>query len=306
MPRPLLDTFLNQSLENDDLGKVIFTIARAGKYVAHALSEGELGKSGSENASGDSQLALDVLADEIFCEHLRSTGLVARFASEEQEGMVWGNKDGKFAVAFDPLDGSSLVDSNFALGAIFGIFPGKTFLEKTGNDLLAGGYLIFGPRTKFVFATSEGIWEFTENAIGEFTLSRENFVISPDAQYFAPGNLRAIRENPRYEKLISHFAKTPLTLRYSGGMVPDIHHIFSKESGIFLYPSHSQYPQGKLRLLYECSIFAFLTEAAGGLAVDEKGVRILDKKITELHARTTIFLGSKNTVNTALQIINES
>lgn len=305
MPHPLLDTFLKNSPIDDDLGRVIFTIARAGKYVAHSIREGELGKAGSENASGESQLALDVIADKIFCEHLRSTGLIARFASEEQEESVWVNKDGRFSVAFDPLDGSSLVDANLSIGAIFGIFPGKTFLEKKGSDLLVGGYILFGPRTTLVFATQEGIWEFTENAIGEFIQSRENFSLAEDARYFAPGNLRAISENPKYEKLFLYLAKKPLTLRYSGGMAPDIHHIFTKGSGVFSYPSHSQYPEGKLRLLYECSVFAFLAEAAGGIALDEKGKRILDKKITDLHVRTTIFVGSKNTVNHCVEMMQD-
>jgi len=302
MPAILLDTFL-KTAAGPDLGKVIFTIARAGKYVAHALRNGDLGKSGLENPSGENQLALDILADKIFCDHLRSTGLVAVFASEEQNGEVAVSPDGKFSVAFDPLDGSSLVDSNLAIGAIFAIYRGAGFLGKTGREMAAAGYLIFGPRTKFVFATENGIWEFTENAIGEFTLSKEKIELLPDAKIFAPGNLRALAERPEYEKLFLELAKTPLTLRYSGGMVPDIHLAFSKSSGIFLYPSHSKYPNGKLRLLYECAVFAFLAKAAGGAALDENGAEILDKKITKLHERTTFIVGSKNTVFRAVEIL---
>ncbi len=291
----------------DDLRDIIFSIAHAGKYVAHSIRNGSLGYAHSENPSGEDQLALDVVADKIFCEHLNSTCRVGTFASEEQEAEVKITcSDGQhYAVAFDPLDGSSLVSANFAIGTIFGIYAGDQFLGKKGREMVAAGYILYGPRTLLVVATEKGMWEFTENGIGEFVLSRENIVVEPDAKYFAPGNLRALAERSDYEKLFLHWAKTPLTLRYSGGMVPDIHMIISKGSGIFCYPGHSAYPNGKLRLLYECAPFAYLIEKAGGVAKDEFGVNILDKEIKTLHHRSSILIGSKNEVEQALSFLNK-
>lgn len=299
-----IDPFLRDEGTPEDLTSLIFAIARAGKYVSHAIRNGNLGYSESSNASGESQLALDVLSDNIFCDHLKATGLVASFASEEQDDQIDLPGDGKFSVAFDPLDGSSLVNANFSIGSIFGIFEGNQFLGKTGNDLIASGYIIYGPRTAIIVATKKGIWEFVENAIGEFVHSEREITIAETAKYFAPGNLRATAEREDYTTLVHYLMNEQLTLRYSGGMVPDIHMIFTKGSGIFTYPGHSKYPNGKLRLLYECAPFAFLAKAAGGIALDEFGTPILEKKIEDLHQRTSIFIGSKETVEEAIGILN--
>ncbi len=302
-----VDPFLRDVGVTDDLRRVIFAIAHAGKYVAHAIRNDNLGYSESANSSGEKQLTLDLMSDAIFCNHLQSTGVVARFASEEQKDSVplHCTSEEKFAVAFDPLDGSSLVDTDFAIGSIFTIFRGSDFLGKTGKDIVASGYIIYGPRTVFMVATRHGLWEFTENVIGEFVLSRDDLRLAPDAEYFAPGNLRATIERPEYEKLFLYWARKGTTLRYSGGMVPDIHMMLAKGSGVFAYPSHSKYPEGKLRILFECAPFAFLITAAGGIAMDEHGVNILDKKITALHQRTSIIVGSRNDVEKAVEILNQ-
>lgn len=298
-----LDPVLKEHGNNDDLTQLLFSIARAGKYVAHAIRNGGQNYSETTNSSGEQQLALDVLSDEIFCDHLRATGLVSAFASEEQEEQVDLEGNGKFAVAFDPLDGSSLLGANLSVGSIFGIYSGNSFLGKTGKDLVAAGYIIYGPRTAMVVATEKGILKFTENIIGEFVLRRNDISVSDTAKYFAPGNLRATSEREDYSAMVDHFFKKQLTLRYSGGMVPDIHMIFTKGSGIFCYPGYSKHPNGKLRLLYECAPFAYLMEKAGGVAVDEKGKRILDIEIEELHQRTSIFIGSRNTVEEAVSFL---
>jgi fructose-1,6-bisphosphatase I len=281
-------------------------ISRASKYVAHAIRTGDLGKCGTANTHGEDQLALDVLSDQIFCNVLSESDLVASFASEEQEEQVSINgENGAYSVAFDPLDGSSLVDVNISVGSIFGVWQGNGFVGKTGADMKAAGYFQYGPRTSFVLAIGGKTVEFVLNELGEYHLSQGDLKISDEAKIFAPGNLRAIAERPEYKRVLDYFLVNQKTLRYAGGMVPDINSIFMKGQGIFTYPSHSKYPSGKLRLLYECAPMAYLVSAAGGKAVDEKGEPILAIACKDLHQRTSIFLGSRNDVNTTVKLLNE-
>lgn len=302
-----IEPFLRNKGVPDNLRNVIFSIAHAGKYVAHAIRHENLGYSQSENASGENQLKLDVLSDNIFCDHLKSTCHVANFASEEQEIDVKINhaETEHYCVAFDPLDGSSLVNSNLAIGSIFGIYRGENFIGQKGRNMAAAGYIIYGPRTICVVATQQDIWEFTENGLGEFVISRENITIKDDADFFAPGNLRATKERTDYMEYVQSCMTRQLTLRYSGGMVPDIHIILRKGSGVFSYPGYSAAPNGKLRLLYECAPFAYIVERAGGIAMDENGVNILEQEVTELHQRTPIFIGSKNEVEKAVSMLKK-
>jgi len=299
-----LHTFLHESGCDDDLLQLISALARAGKYTVHAIRHEKLGLAGTVNVQGEEQLQLDVMADEIFCQHLQSSGLVAAIASEEQENEVkLMGETGKFSVAFDPLDGSSLVSSNLAIGSVFGVYRGNGFIGKMGRQMIAAGYILYGPRTTLVCSVGKGVHEFILNDLGEFQCIRENITIAAEAQIFAPGNLRAAKDNAKYQDLVNSWMQNELTLRYSGGMVPDINTIFAKGHGVFSYPSAEKYPQGKLRLLYECAPMAYLMEQAGGAAVNEKGESILDLSIEELHQRTTIFMGSKETVEQAVKAL---
>jgi fructose-1,6-bisphosphatase len=130
----------------------------------------------------------------------------------------------------------------------------------------------------------------------QFFVSNESVTLAEDGKYFAPGNLRAASTEGWYMKTLQGWIKDGYTLRYSGGMVPDIGHIFIKGGGIFLYPGTEQKPDGKLRLLYECAPFAFLVEQAGGKALTQKGGRVLDIVVEFPHQTTTVFLGSANDV----------
>ncbi len=287
------------------LRHLVMEIARASKYVAHAVRVGDTGIAGSSNIQGENQMALDVLSDDVFCNVLSESDLVASFASEEQDDIVMINgKRGSYSVAFDPLDGSSLIGVNISVGSIFGIWEGNGFVGKTGADMRAAGYFQYGPRTSFVIALGGKISEFTLNELGEYHLSIEDITVAEDANIFAPGNLRAIQERPEYGRVLDYFLTTRKTLRYAGGMVPDVNSIFMKKNGIFTYPSHSQYPNGKLRLIYECAPMAYLMSAAGGKAVTESGEPILLIECNDLHQRTSIFLGSKNDVDKTVKILN--
>ncbi|MBI5413917.1 fructose-1,6-bisphosphatase [Candidatus Peregrinibacteria bacterium] len=299
-----LETYLREVQCEPNLIQLISYIARAAKYVQHAIRHEHLGISGTVNVQGEEQLKLDILSDNIFCKHLAESNLVAQISSEEQEdAVVLMDNLGEYSVAFDPLDGSSLVASNLAVGSIFGIFPGNGFIGMTGRQMVAAGYMLYGPRTTLSISIGKGLASFMLNDLGEFQSFSEGIRVEETAKIFAPGNLRAVTDRPSYQKLVTKWSDEKFTLRYSGGMVPDINTIFCKGNGIFAYPSSEKYPKGKLRLLYECAPFAFLMEQAGGLAKTETGEDILDLPIQDLHERTSILVGSKKTVEDAINML---
>jgi sedoheptulose-bisphosphatase len=127
--------------------------------------------------------------------------------------------------------------------------------------------------------------------------------LSGTKKYFAPGNLRAAQERSDYNELVQWYMKEQYTLRYSGGMVPDINHMLKKGSGVFMYPGMPSAPDGKLRLLYECGPMAYLMEQAGG--VSSNGERsILDILIHTLTQKTPVFLGTKGEVEKCVNALH--
>ncbi len=301
----LLDSHLYQAGAPDKLRHLIIYIARAAKYINHSLQMGDLGYADSQNASGENQLALDILADKTIMDNLMVCRLVSNVISEEQdkETKCDCDRNDLYSVCYDPLDGSSLADSNLAIGSIFGIYEGSGFVGRTGRDQVAALYVLYGPRTTLVYTIGKGVHEFTLNDIGEFTLTRENIKLKNEVKHFAPGNLRAAKQNKNYRKLMDHWMDEAYTLRYSGGMVPDFNHILSKGQGIFTYPGlPPKYPNGKLRLLFECNPFSFLIEQAGGSSSNGE-IDILDIKITEVHQRSPIYIGSTKEVERVIKIM---
>jgi len=280
---------------DDDLRHLIVDISRAAKYISYAIQTSEAGLSGGTNTSGEEQLKLDVLSDDIVRQHLCESNLVACYASEEQEEVIELSKTAPYTVVFDPLDGSSLVEANFAIGSIFGIYKGKGCIGKKPREQVAALYIVYGPRTLLVYSCGKGVHAFILNDVGEFILFREHLGIADDAKNYSPGNLRAITDNEKYDSVLHDWLKRALTLRYSGCMVADVHHILSKGQGVFSNVGGNKYPKGKLRLVFECGPFSYIIEQAGGASSD--GTRsILDKKIEDIHQRTPLVIGSKNEV----------
>lgn len=273
---------------------VAMSLVSAVKRIAEAIKTSSTGKAGTFNIYGEEQLALDVLSDRIVQEECKKNSNIGLLASEElPEEVKIG--DGKFAVAYDPLDGSSLVDVNLAVGSIFGIYQTETFLGVKGADQVGAMIAVYGPRTTIVLAAKDHeAQEFLLNSEGEFVITHEDIKIN-EGKMFAPGNLRAAIERKDYLDLVNWWCKEQYTLRYSGGMVPDINQILLKGKGIFAYPGYSEAPKGKLRLLFECAPLSFIVEAAGGSASDGK-MRILDQKLEKLDQRTPIYIGSKEEV----------
>lgn len=298
--------FLRSKGVSNDVRSLLYHIARSVKYINFSLRAGNTGKADSENCQGEEQLALDVMADLIIQGELKKSELVANCVSEEiEEEMHFDAPRGKYTVAYDPLDGSSLVDANLAIGSIFGIWEGSDLVGKTGREQVAACYAIYGPRVTFVIAFKDGgAHEFELNDVGEFILASEDLTVAETSKYFAPGNLRASIENPKYMNLVQNYILAGRTLRYSGGMVPDLHHMLKKGEGIFCYPGCAKHPNGKLRLAFECAPFAFIFAEAGGETLEMDGGLILDKKIANIHERSTIFIGSSKDVQAATKFLN--
>ncbi|WP_298439388.1 class 1 fructose-bisphosphatase [Geobacter sp.] len=287
----------------DNLIHLICEIAEASKYVINAVRTGDLGVAGTSNLYGEEQLALDVLSDRIIKKRLIHSGVVCNIASEEMDEIfqAQADADGLYSVAYDPLDGSSLVDVNLAVGTIVSIYEGCNLLQK-GRNQVAAMYILYGPRVSLVYSVGKGVHEFTMNHLMEYTLSRENVTMKLDGDIYAPGGLR--NKYPEgTEKFVRYLENKGSKLRYSGGFVPDINQVLMKGKGIFMYPALNGSPNGKLRVLFELNAMAYLIENAGGAATDGRNP-ILDIEPQSLDQRAPIFIGCKNDVHKAMEFVN--
>ncbi|HWB27587.1 MAG TPA: class 1 fructose-bisphosphatase [Chitinophagaceae bacterium] len=313
-----LDEFTVQQLRifphaTGELSTLLREIGLAAKRINVEVNQAGiadiLGNTGYMNVHAEAVQQLDVFAHNQLRNVLKSGISCAGIASEEMESIEAfddeANNRSKYVVAFDPLDGSSNIDTNISIGTIFGVYRRVTetatvcriedFLQP-GVKQVAAGYIIYGSSTILVYATRRGVNGFTlDPSIGEFCLSH------PDMQ--CPANSRLYSVNLGYasqypagiQAFLHNCQKQTYSLRYVGSMVADLHRTLIK-GGIFLNPPTLQKPQGKLRLLYECNPFAFILEVAGGKAINGHQ-RILEIQPTCLHGCTPVYMGSANLVN---------
>lgn len=304
-----------------DLSRLLSDIGIASKIVNQQVNKAGLGDilgaQGTTNIQGEVQQKLDVYADEVFMNAFRTGGMVCGIASEENDNYVAFHKEmckkGKYVVLFDPLDGSSNIDVNVSIGTIFSIFRRKSSIGdradvndfiQAGDKQVAAGYVIYGSSTMLVYSTGAGVNGFTlEPSIGEFCLSHPDMRIPEDGKIYSinEGNLpissKGVQEYVKYCKSTDKRTNRPYTARYIGSFVADFHRNLIK-GGIYIYPATTKAPEGKLRLLYECSPLAYLVEEAGGRATDGHR-RILDIQPKELHERVPLYIGSKKMVEKA-------
>jgi fructose-1,6-bisphosphatase I len=299
-----LRRYLRETGVDRDLTRIICEIANASKYIINAIRTGDLGVAGTSNLYGEQQLALDVLSDRIIQKRLMHSGVVAKIASEEVDEIitVTDPTNGRYSVAFDPLDGSSLVDVNLAVGTIVSIYEGDNLLQP-GRNQVAALYVLYGPRTTMVVSTGNGVHEFAMNLLMEFDLVQENIQLEGPAKIYAPGGARN-KYTTGVEKFTQYLEISGAKLRYSGGFVPDINQVLIKRSGIFMYPYLTDAPVGKLRMLYELNPMAYLVEQAGGAASDGKQ-RILDIQPQSIEQCAPVFIGTPEAVALAEQCIRE-
>ncbi len=288
----------------ENLVHLICEIAEAGKYVINAVRTGDLGVAGTSNLYGEEQLALDVLSDRIIKKRLIHSGVVCSILSEEMDTVlaVKPAEPGFYSVAYDPLDGSSLVDVNLAVGTIVSIYAGDNLLQP-GRQQIAALYILYGPRVSLVYSVGSGVHEFTMNHLMEYTLTRESITMAPSGTIYSPGGLRN-QYSPCVELFIRHLEESGAKLRYSGGFVPDINQILLKGKGIFMYPALAGAPEGKLRLLFELNPMAFLIEQAGG-AASTGTMPILDVPPEGYDQRAPIFIGCREDVEKALEFVRQ-
>lgn len=278
---------------------VLKTVTDIFPRIADVMRGGMEGAAGSQNVYGEKQLKLDVFSNDLFTQALTKHPYVAMVASEElEESMNGAAGDEGYSVAYDPLDGSSLVDVNLAVGTIVGVYKGKGFVGRKGSDQLAAIIAVYGPRLTFMVTVGHGVTEFIyDYGKKDFVVNVEEVKVGESKKMFAPGNLRACSDPAVkwYVDLMHYWLNNDYTLRYSGGMVPDINQILKKGGGVFTYPAYSEMPNGKLRVLYECAPMALLMEQAGGVAFTADGP-VLDLTLEKLDQRTPIFIGSKKEV----------
>ncbi len=304
-----------------ELSQLLTSIRLAAKVVNREINKAGLadilGAMGSENVQGEAQQKLDVIANDTFMRALRSMGQVCGVASEEEEYFVAFDddihSDARYVVLMDPLDGSSNIDVNVSVGTIFSIYrritPSgspvelKDFLQP-GDAQIAAGYIVYGSSTMLVYTTGNGVNGFTlDPSIGVFCLSHPDMQIPQDGKIYSvnEGNYVHFPEGvKRYIKYCQEFDEAtnrPYTSRYIGSLVSDFHRNLIK-GGVYLYPTGTMAPKGKLRLLYECNPLAFIVEQAGGMATDGTR-RIMEIAPDELHQRVPCFIGSPRMVETA-------
>ncbi len=268
------------------------TIKKVAIKIDHAIKTEDLGYSDSENSSGEDQLKLDVKSDYIIEEAFKDVSLVKALVSEEKEGVLKLHDDGKYTICYDPLDGSSLADVNLSVGSIFGIYEG----EPKGENLVASAYVVYGPRIELVIATKESKPQHYRANEGLFNFISE-ITLDEKGKLNAPGGTQ--QNWIDYHKMfVDGLFSEGYRLRYSGGMVPDLHQILLKGGGIFSYPGTSDKPDGKLRQLFEVIPFAFIYEQAGGQAVNSRGVRLMELVPAHPHDTSPCFFGSNYEIET--------
>ncbi|MFK3990844.1 class 1 fructose-bisphosphatase [Psychrobacter sp. NPDC064578] len=312
-----LTDYLNDYSPNPALSDVITTVTDVGKTISQLLRKGALadilGEAGNQNVQGEEQKKLDVLANDLLLDALAKNTHCAGVASEELDDATPANADGSLLVLFDPLDGSSNIDINMAVGTIFSILPyqrqgqvseNSDFLQ-AGNQQLAAGYLLYGTSTVLALTITDHVVMFSlDPDTNDYVLIQENVHINADTSEYAinASNYRYWRAPMQQyiDELIAGETGVrgrDFNTRWVAAMVGDAHRILCR-GGLFTYPFDTKYANkaGKLRLMYEANPMSLLIERAGGAATDAVN-RILDIEPTDIHQRVPVVLGSKNEVD---------
>ena len=322
----IIENQRHYSSTTGEYSRLLGGIKLAAKIVNHKVNKAGLvdilGAAGDTNIQGEDQQKLDVFANEVFKKTLINREIVCGIASEEEDNYViingkHGTNQNKYVILIDPLDGSSNIDVNVSVGTIFSIYRRVTpigtpvqeidFLQP-GSQQVAAGYIVYGTSTMLVYTSGNGVNGFTLNpAIGSFILSHPNMTFPEDGKIYSINEGNYVHFPQGVKNYLKYCQEEkdnrPYTSRYIGSLVSDFHRNMIK-GGIYLYPTSSIGPKGKLRLLYECNPIAFLAEQAKGKATDGYK-RILDIKPTELHQRVPFFCGSTKMVEKAEEFMAE-
>ena len=272
---------------------IIKAIEEASIEIKELIETGDTGKSEQENSTGDTQLKLDIACDVIIERIFKQLPTVKAIVSEEQESIINLNKDGEYLIAYDPLDGSSLVDVNLSVGSIYGIYKN----EFNAKNIVASVYVVFGPRVEMVVTIDDVKMYRLKHGKFEFI---QNIVLKQKGNLKAPGSTQSAWA-PHHKQMVDDIFNDGYRLRYSGGMVPDLHQILLKGGGLFSYPGTTDRPKGKLRQLFEVFPFALAYEKAGGGAIDGHK-RLLEVETTHIHDTAPCFFGSNEEIKRVLEV----
>jgi fructose-1,6-bisphosphatase I len=300
---------------------LLYDMALIAKMIARKTSRAGLnnmlGRSGTVNVQGEDQQKLDLFAHNTIVQLMNHTGRLSLMGSEESAEPIEipaSLPRGGYVLLFDPLDGSSNIDSNAPVGTIFSIyrnlFPDASHatlddLLQPGSEQVAAGYVLYGSSTILVYTAGYGVHSFTFDPwLGEFLLSHENIRFPEQPKYYCINQGYTRYWSSGVKLYIDQLMalddehKSPLSQRYLGSLVADFHCILMS-GGIFLYPADSRDPDlpfGKLRLCYECAPMAFITEQAGGYASDGlQPISCIQPR--SLHQRIPFFAGNRNLVS---------
>lgn len=314
--RQIMDSQRSHPEATGELTGLLNDLIVAAKIISSEVNmaglAGILGQSGKTNIQGEQVQKLDEFANLTIKRRMEQCGYVCIMASEEDDDVipVLDGYEGKYTLAFDPLDGSSNIDVNVSIGTIFSIHRRKSEgkqgelgdLLQSGREQVAAGYIIYGSSTMLVYTVGEGVQGFTlDPSVGEFFLSHPDIKIPPTATYYSINEAysRYWHDNTRayIEQLkeLDERGERSYSLRYIGSLVADFHRNLIK-GGVFVYPRDRKSSKGKLRLLYEAAPLAMLVEQAGGRAIDDRGHNILDIQPSELHQRVPLIIGSKEEI----------
>ena len=307
-----LKTFLVKNYSIDSLNKVILDISNAAIKISNSIrnnSKLENNKETSQNADGDKQKPLDIFADECVFESLNNSS-VAAYCSEEQDGMTTIDKNGKYLIFCDPLDGSSNIGNNISIGTIFSILPFyndsmENSLKQNGNSQLCAGFFVYGPQTTLILSLGKGVHTFYfDNKNSQFNILNPNIIIPKSTSEYSINSSYRRYWNDKVKNYIKNcedgsdgIREKNFNMRWVGSLVADASRIFER-GGIFLYPQdkREKNKSGRLRLTYEANPISFLINQAGGKATNGS-IDILNVEVIEIHQRVPFIFGSEEEVD---------
>ena len=328
-PSPALKAHLQAALPQADRAalrdSLIPALLQTISGVARTLrASHHVALAGTANTFGDDQLNVDVAAENLIRAALADCPSVVTASSEEdpvevkvEHTSASAEEEGKerYTVAFDPLDGSSIIAPNWTVGTIIGIWDGDSALHQSPRDKQIAAILgVFGPRTTAIVAiripgSSGTCFEISldDDGISVSQIIRPQVQLAGEGyngtRYFAPANLRSAAYTPRYMGLISHYIESNYTLRYCGGLVPDLVHALVKGHGVYVSPVTATH-KAKLRRLFELCPVALILECCGGAAMDvESGEDVLERPLENTDERGGLVCGNTEEVEKVKQLL---
>ncbi len=296
---------------------IVSAISLAAKIIAHKVRhvrlQNVLGDDGITNVQGEEQLHMDAIANEVIMRVLGGRSSIAVLGSEEYEEptiLRRGHEGGRYCVLFDPLDGSSNLDTAVGVGTIFTILRNDPHIAgavetvcQPGHQQVAAVYVLYGSSTVFVITTGHGVHMFElDAAVGSFMLVKRDLQMPAKKKIYSVNEANADGFPKGFQEYLHWAHAEGYTSRYIGSMVADVHRTLVN-GGVFLYPPTKKHPSGKLRLLYEANPMSFLVEQAGGASITADGRRTMDVQPRELHERVPLVLGSRDEVEAVAKFV---